>query len=146
MNSLDPYLKLFDNISWTLTDGGDLSDIRFHDTELPINADPKRFQELLVPLTTGPIKIYYIADLEIQIVYSPGMSFLDILGAINTFYSSHVSKEFILQNSGKIYGCSGVIDAINNGEDVTFVEFLGDHVYFGGIGKRKDGYFIGLES
>lgn len=146
MNSLDPYLKLFNNISWTVTDGGNLSNIIFHDTNLPINADPKRFQELSVPLTTSPIKIYYIADLEIPICYPAGMSFLDILGAINTFYSSSVSREFILQNSDKIDGCSGVMDAIKRGQDVTFVEFLGDHVYFGGIGKRKDGYFIGLES
>lgn len=30
MNSLDPYLSLFDNITWTVTDGGNLSEIQIY--------------------------------------------------------------------------------------------------------------------
>ncbi len=146
MNSLDPYLKLFDNISWTVTDGGDLSQIKFHDTDLPMDADLNRLQQLSTPLTTGPIKIYYIGDLQIPITYPAGMSFLDVLGAINTFYSSIIPKEILLQILEKPDSYSCVIGAIEKGYPITFVELLGDHVYFGGIGKTKDGYWIGLES
>lgn len=94
-----------------------------------MSADLSRLQQLSVPLINGPIKIYYIGDLQIPIVYPPGV--------INTFYSSIIPKEILLQILDKPDSYSCVIDAIKTGFPINFGELLGDHTHFGGIGKTK---------
>lgn len=148
MNSLDQYLNLFDNISWHISDGGNTSDIYYNDTDQPIHTDP-RFQQLLVPLTTGPIKIYFVDEdgNEVEIEYPAGLRGIDILGAINTFYDRPISQQFYseLLRSPAEYGLDIYPEAaekIQRGQVPAIRDFLVDKDRFAAIRKYKDGYEV----
>lgn len=150
MNSLDPYLESFNSIYWNIPAGGDLRNIKFADTEESIISDPIRYQQLLQPLTTGPIKIYFQDENEnrIAIQYPAGMTAIHILGAINTFYDQPISQQFLSelkqfpeQYDLRYYPIAA--EKIRLGRIVpTRRDFLADHSFFVGLIKYNDGYAV----
>lgn len=155
LNSLDPYLNLFNDLSWDISQDGNTSDIGYYDQNdqyILIQNDP-RFQQFLVPLTTGPIRLYFFDEdgNEVGFQYPAGLRGIDVLGAVNTFYDQPISEEFLreLYQDPKHHALEyndTAAEKVKNFEIPTLRDFMGNHVFFEGFGKYKDGYTVSLGS
>lgn len=96
------------------------------------------------PVTTQPLTLYLTAsgNKNEKYIYRSGMSILDILGAIYTYYQQPMTINEI--KSSDVYNEECRKDALEN--MTTRMEWMGDHVYFDGLFWDKDGYRISLGS
>lgn len=151
MNSFDQYLGAFSNLYWNIPSGGDLGGILFIDTNKSLVADMNRYQQLIQPLSNFPIKLYFEDENgdKVGIQYPAGMSFLHILGAINTFYDQPVSQDFIynLREYPEAYEVEKnypfAAEKLRYGKVTpTRRDFLPNRLFFAGLEKSNDGYKV----
>lgn|SRR3990167_779007 len=80
--SLDKYQKLFNLVEWDISQGGDTENIKYN--EIPIY----KLEIPYEPLTTSEFTIEFeIGNKSSWGTYPAGLSLVDVLGAVNTYYS-----------------------------------------------------------
>lgn len=164
LNSLDSHLDLFGDISWSIPSGGSLSsDLGYFDDQtdeiIPLAQDPARIQRLSVPLTTGPTRLYFFDKdgEEVGFEYPAGLTGLQVLGAINTFYSKPIDQGLLAEltrnqetyahdyGGGRVY-YPAFIEEIKAGRVPAERDFMADHQFFEGLRHYKDGYTVAIGS
>lgn len=122
---MDNIERLFNDIYWDVGEGGNTQYIKYAGTDLPIHADTARFQKFLIPLTTGPIRIEFFDGYGNPLImqYPPGLTGLQILGALNTMLDK----------------------ADDQGETVRDQLSGSDKYIFNGFRKHGDTYFPSFE-
>lgn len=145
--SLGSHVYKFDRIDWIIGRGSEGDTLYFEGKPITEN-----LEYLSRPITdstyTGlPLTLYFPIGHMAKVLHYPGrLSVIDILGAINTFYSQPITLADIdMLDEEEMDQLYEIVTDVRRGKQIPRIELLEGRTVFKGLTPYRNGYAIDLE-